>query len=233
LLCWAVKNGYAIYDDINSQKIPGLERFRHLIDVENPWPLSVIEQYAIVECSSELATCCFAGQLMLQAMGLGGWMHDGINKIAALGGFAEDGVKGLLFKYDLDQKTGLPNFTGLPGYFEAFCPPNYPDMQKAVEALERRRFGKGGPFHPKTPGPWKESEEVRGSTEAFSEEFKECVALMAQYVYDRFGKFPATIPTCLIATFLQAHHLDLEFYDHHFKEGAYLKTHKAHMEKWH
>jgi hypothetical protein len=33
--------------------------------------------------------------------------------------------------------------------------------------------------------------------------------------------------------FLQAHHLDLDFYDRHFKPGAYLETHKRHMERWH
>jgi hypothetical protein len=28
-------------------------------------------------------------------------------------------------------------------------------------------------------------------------------------------------------------HLDLDFYDHYFKSGAYPTTHKEHMEKWH
>jgi hypothetical protein len=33
--------------------------------------------------------------------------------------------------------------------------------------------------------------------------------------------------------FLQAQHLDLGFYDHHFRPGAYLDTHRRHMEVWH
>lgn len=33
--------------------------------------------------------------------------------------------------------------------------------------------------------------------------------------------------------YLQAHHLDLDFYDHHFKPGAYLETHAQHMTLWH
>jgi hypothetical protein len=37
----------------------------------------------------------------------------------------------------------------------------------------------------------------------------------------------------LIATVLQAHHLDLEFDDHHFAPGAYLWTHAQHMADWH
>jgi len=56
---------------------------------------------------------------------------------------------------------------------------------------------------------------------------------MAQYVYDRFGKFPGTVPSILIATYLQAHHLDLEFYDHFFQSGSYLDTHAQHLARWH
>ena len=33
--------------------------------------------------------------------------------------------------------------------------------------------------------------------------------------------------------YLQAHHVDPEFYDEFYKPGAYLKTHAEHMEKWH
>jgi hypothetical protein len=32
---------------------------------------------------------------------------------------------------------------------------------------------------------------------------------------------------------LQAHHLDLDFYDEHFEPGAYLDTHAGHMQRWH
>ena len=37
-------------------------------------------------------------------------------------------------------------------------------------------------------------------------------------------KFPATIPSIFAFMYLQAHHLDLSFYDHYFKPGAYLST---------
>jgi len=32
---------------------------------------------------------------------------------------------------------------------------------------------------------------------------------------------------------LQAHHIDLDFYDKFYKPDAYLKTHASHMERWH
>jgi len=121
----------------------------------------------------------------------------------------------------------------LPGLFAGYCPPHYPDMRAAVEAFAGRKFGPGGPFHQDTPGPWRESPRVRSSAQVHSEEFKERVAIMAQYIYDRFGKFPGTVPSIFVLTYLQAHHLDLEFYNAHFGPGAYLKTHADHMARWH
>ena len=74
---------------------------------------------------------------------------------------------------------------------------------------------------------------VRGSANPITEEIKECAALQAQYIYDTYGKFPATIPSIFLLTYLQAQHIDLDFYDHFFNPGAYLSTHKNHMRKWH
>jgi hypothetical protein len=233
ILCFLVQNGYGIYDDIHREPIAGLEDFRHLVDVDNPLPLTFMEQYALTECTAELSTCCYAGVLMLQAMGLGGWMFDGIDRYTVLGASGNPDVPGLGFRYDTDERWALPNPTGLPEVFEGFCPPHYPDMRAAIDAFVQRKFGPGGPFNPDTPGPWKESSRVRGSAQVHSEEFKACVALMAQYIYDRFGKFPGTVPSIFILMYLQVHHLDLEFYDHYFKPGAYLRTHAEHVARWH
>ncbi len=81
-------------------------------------------------------------------------------------------------------------------------------------------------YNPNTPGARNDSPNVRASANPYTEEFKECVALQAQYVYDTYGKFPATVPTLFLLTYVQAQHLDLEFYDHYFKTGAYITTHK-------
>jgi hypothetical protein len=106
-------------------------------------------------------------------------------------------------------------------------------MRSAVDAACERKFGPGGPFHPDTPGPWKDSRKVRSAAKVHSERFKECVTLQAQYVYDAFGKFPATVPSMFLIMYLQAHHLDLDFYDEFYKPGSYLKSHADHMKQWH
>lgn len=233
ILCFLVQNGFCIFDDIHNEKIAALEKFRTLVDVENPYPLSFIERYAITEVTAELSTACYAGMLALQAMGLGGWMFDGIDPFTVLGASGDPEVPGLGFRYDADDRWPLPNITGREGVFAAHCPPHFPDMRAAVESVARRKYGPGGPFNRETPGPWKETPKVRGAAEVHSEEFKECVATMAQHVYDRFGKFPGTMPSIFHLMYLQAHHLDLDFYDHHFDPGAYLETHRRHMADWH
>ena len=48
-----------------------------------------------------------------------------------------------------------------------------------------------------------------------------------------FGKFPGTVPTLFILNYVQAHHLDLAFYDRFFQPGAYLRSHADHMQRWH
>ncbi len=233
ILCFIVQNGSCLIDDLHGEPIPGLERFRHLVNVDAPFPLSFVEQYALTEATAELACSCYAGVLMLQAMGLGGWMFDGIDRHTVLGATGDPRAPGLRFRFDADPRWTLPNPTGLPGVFEAFCPPRYPDMRAAVDALCERKFGAGGPFHPGTPGAWKESPRVRGAAKVHDPEFRECVALMAQYIFNRFGKFPGTVPSVFCLTYLQAHHLDLDFYDTHFQPGAYLPTHARHLERWH
>ncbi len=81
---------------------------------------------------------------------------------------------------------------------EAFCPPHYATMREAVEAAHVRKFGAGGPFHPETPGPWKNSARVRSAAQVHNEEFKECVAPQAQYVFDTFGKVPGKVPSIFV-----------------------------------
>ncbi|MGA0559992.1 hypothetical protein ACO2Q8_25240 [Larkinella sp. VNQ87] len=230
-LCFLVQNGYCIYDDTNNRKIEELEKFKHLVDIENPYPLSFMEQLCLTEATAELTTSCYAGMLMLQATGLGGWMFDGIDRFSLLGASGNPAVPGLGFQYRTVNNSPLPDITGLPGVFEAFCPPNYKDMREATRALVERKFGTGGPFHKNTPGPWKESSRIRSSAQFHSPEFQECVATMAQYIFDTFGKFPGSVPAVFCLTYLQAHQLDLDFYDHFFQEDSYLYTH-ANRKKW-
>jgi hypothetical protein len=232
-VCYMLQNGLVLYDDINKSSIPGIEQFKNIVDVKNVWPLTFVEQWSLSELTVELGASCYAGTLMLQAMGLGGWMFNGIDPFAMLGASGDPEIPGLGFRYDEDERWPYPNPTGLEGVMEGYCPPHHSDMRAAVDAICERKFGPGGPFHPDTPGPWKESSKVRSSALVHDERFRECVALQTQYVYDTFGKFPGTGPSMFLIMYLQAHHIDLDFYDKFYKPGAYLKTHAEHMARWH
>jgi hypothetical protein len=232
-LCYMLQNGLVLTDDIHRRSIPGIEKFKGIVDVNSTWPITFVEQWSLAELTTELAAGCYAGTLMLQAMGLGGWMFNGIDAFAFLGASGNPDVPGLGFRYDTDERWPYPNPTGLAGVMEGFCPPHYPDMRAAVDAACERKFGPGGPFHPDTSGPWKDSRAVRSAAQVHSEEFRECVALQARYIVDTFGKFPGTVPSIFCIMHLQAHHIDLEFYDRFFRPGACLRTHTEHMKKWH
>jgi len=232
-LCYMLQNGLVVTDDIHRKSIPGIEKFKDIVDVNNCWPLTFVEQMSLAELTAELSTSCYAGALTLQAMGLGGWMFNGIDPFSILGASGNPAVPGLRFRYDMDERWPYPNPTGLEGVMEGFCPPHYPDMRAAVEAICEKKFGPGGPFNPQTPGPWKNSAKVRSAAEVHTESFRECVALQAQYICNTFGKFPGTTPSIFAVVYLQAHHLDLEFYDTFYKPGAYLSTHAQHMTRWH
>jgi hypothetical protein len=196
ILCFFVQNGYAIYDDVNDRRIAGLEEFAGLVDVEEPFPLTFTEQYALTEATAELATACYAGVLMLQAMGLGGWMFDGIDRFSMLGASGNPEVPGLGFRYDDNERWSTPNPTGRDGVFEAYCPPHYPDMAAAVEAFAERKFGSGGPFNRETPGAWSDSPGVRGSAQVHDEEFKGCVALRRSTSSTSLASSPARCRPC-------------------------------------
>jgi hypothetical protein len=222
--------GICITDDINKVPIPGVGDFVDLVDPQNPYPLSFLEKWSIAEVTAELSTSCYGGMLMLQAMGLGGWMFNGIEPFSLLG--ASDN-RGLGFRSDKDERWTTPNVTGLEGVFESLTPPHVNDMGEAVERVVERKFGEGGPFHQRTPGYYKDTREVRSRAKVHDERFKECVRVQAQYILDTFGRFPGTVPAVFVMQYLQAQHIDLDFYDSFFEKGSYLGTHEHHMERWH
>jgi hypothetical protein len=59
------------------------------------------------------------------------------------------------------------------------------------------------------------------------------MAEVAQYIYEKHGKFPGTFSTIVLPGYVQAVHLDTDYYDTFYKTGAYLKSHAEHMEVWH
>ena len=74
----------------------------------------------------------------------------------------------------LTAVAGNRGWLNLIPYNENYLP-HYSDMRAAVEAYVHRKFGEGGPFHSKTPGPYKNNPKTRGNGKIHNEEFIVCV----------------------------------------------------------
>jgi hypothetical protein len=237
LLAMAIGNGNVIMDDEAGRPAGNLEPFMRsgLLDESRRVPMSVLQQMAYEANCSELAFMAHNIVLTMQGMGLGGLYFNGLNRWSILGAFAGEGIEGFGFRFVRDGRWKLPNPVGLDGHFEALCPPYYQDMHTAVSAFVDRKFGRDGAYDLTTPGhgPWQQTTAVKESVTPYDEEFVSCLGEVAQYIYDKYGKFPGAFTTIVLTGFVQAVHLDTEFYDTHYQEGAYLDTHTDHMSRWH
>ncbi len=235
VMAMLIGNGVVIMDDVDKRPAGNLTPFikSGLLTEEKKFPLSVVIQSMYEANCSELAFMGHNIVLTMQAIGLGGLYYNGLNRWSILGAFADDGIKGLGFRFIKDERWSLPNPVGLDGIYEALCPPYYTDMHEAVKEFVRRKFGDGGAYDPATGGPWNKDGDVKSSVTPYSTEFIDCLGEIAQYIYDKHGKFPGSFTTIVLPGFVQTQHLDTEFYDRHYKEGAYLETHAKHMKTWH
>ena len=209
ILCFFAQNGYC---DLRRRQRPARSRARAVQRAgrrRRAVPLTFAEQYALTEATAELATAatpaCSCCRRWASAAGCSTgstasrcWAPRAIRRARASG-----------FRYDKDERW----------------PTRTPPVARASSRRTARRTTRtwprrsrrsrsassapGGPFNRDTPGAWSDSPGVRGSAQVHDEEFKACVALQAQYVFDTFGKFPGTVPTLFILNYVQAHHLDL------------------------
>lgn len=190
--------------------------------------------------------------LSIQAMGLGGWVHAGFYGPLLLGDseYASYGP-GLRFRYESPKKsllrllrraiTPLPawraNPVGLDDVIEGFCPPYYDSMDEAVDALIATKYGPGGTYQET-----KFFEQVfkPGVTDRFldevphyPEEIIACAKDVCNYIYRTYGRFPAHVDAMYVpGVWVQAHHLDLDYYDQLFASG-YTNTQAEHQSLWH
>jgi hypothetical protein len=49
------------------------------------------------------------------------------------------------------------------------------------------------------------------------------------YIFETYGGFPAGTDAIHLMWFVQAHHIDTDYYDRFFNRGAYGPTHVSHM----
>jgi hypothetical protein len=231
---FAAKNGPGmnIVDDRYGFRPAGTEKWikSGFLDERNIIPLSQVERQACYYMFSEPAVICQSMFLATEALGIGGWMHCGF--------LSRDVFKALGFTTVIprDQPV-LANPVGLDGIFQAYCPPYFPNMDAAVEAvltpLLRQSPSSVTPAQPRHVPYLMSDEEHHSGAVEISDEGIACSKAVCNYIYETYGRFPGSLDAMHLMWFMQAHHLDTDYYDMYFRSGAYGPTHAAHLAAWH
>jgi nitroreductase len=214
--------GFNIVDDRHGNRPAGTERWLKsgLLDAELVLPLSILERQACYYVFSEPAAICQNMFLATEALGLGGWKHCGFLSLEIL--------ERMGFQF---AAGGGPfgNPIGLDGVLTASCPPCYPTMDAAVDAVFSRSPREAAAAVPHRPS----SEQHRSGAIRLSAEGLACTKAVCNYIYDTYGRFPGTTDAMHLMWVMQAHHIDTDYYDRFFGSDAYGPQHAAHMATWH
>ena len=107
-------------------------------------------------------------------------------------------------------------------------------MDAAVDFVLDLRWGESGIFSAPEGRrvPWRSAEVARGVPPP-SEEAVEATKTLCRYIWNTYGRFPATIDPFLMTVWYQAAHLDVEFYDRYYPPEALPAHVRSHMHDWH
>ncbi len=188
--------------------------------------------------------------LLLQAMGLGGWIHASVAPPHLLGNPYESTQKGLRFTFQKPRFNPLDILrwgtfltgpraqpVGLGDLIQCMCPPYYKTMSDAVDAVIASKYGSQGIYTDQDyfRQIFQGNDGVRYVKEVphYDPRVIECVKDVCTYIYKTHGRFPAHVDAIYVpGVWLQAHHLDLKYYDSLFKNG-YTTTQEHHQQRWH
>lgn len=224
--------GYKVFDDIKGGGPAGIKKW-----IDNGTlkgvdaPLSMLEYTLFVGNLAAPFHALQNMQLVAEAMGLGSIIMTGYIGLIVL--------QSLGFRYN-EAKEGSGallnlNPVGLDGVFGSYQPPYYKTMDDAVDAFIEKKFGSGGIFTSDYSGivPYKDWKKVQPGYPVPSKEVIQIVKDYCNYIFDTFGRFPATFDTIVMPEWLQVHHLEEEFYDKYGLDKLLNETHRKHMGLWH
>lgn len=124
----------------------------------------------------------------------------------------------------------------------SYAPPYYSSMEDAVQAVVDDKYRSGGVYgggergvfeHRKANAGWQEPDQVSSEVPEISEKAVSATVSCLEYIWDRYGRFPATYPPFHTLMGFQAGHVDEGFYNEHYRSESLSDTHRYHMEQWH
>jgi hypothetical protein len=176
--------------------------------------------------------------LMAAALGLGGFAHFAAHPYAwpralgfrmqqiplsrAIGANRVTAAALRALKRDLPVPTPLGLERAGEALITPWCPPYYPSMRAAVLAFVDAKYRAGsGLFRDGgAASAWRDGAAVQAGIPAYPDEVIEATCAYCEYVYARYGRFPAySGPTRTVLAY-QAHHLDPAFYERFYQPGA-------------
>jgi hypothetical protein len=80
---------------------------------------------------------------------------------------------------------------------------------------------------------WREPQAIANSVADIGDAAAEATVAYCEYLYRRYGRFPVYMPPFRTVLGFQAGHLDVEFYDRHYRPESLSATERQHMEQWH
>jgi hypothetical protein len=243
--------GAFVLDERNHFRPAGLGRFAasrggHLEDNPNRGRVATlrqVEQFVTEFVTVEQGMMLQNLGLMSQALGLGGFPNFANHEFAwfqALGFRMEQmpasrylgaGPLVSLAMRLLKRDPLVPYPVGLERdgnvLLKPFCPPHYRSMTEAVRAVVEIKFGANGVFRSAAGSAWANHGEVARQVPPVSEAAIAATTAYCEYVWGRYGRFPAYKPPYGTVLGFQACHLDAEFYDRFYRAEALGATQRA------
>lgn len=250
---------YFVVDERNGFRPAGIAPFArsrggHLLDDPAAGRLATVGfietwlcEFAAIEQGGMLQNLA----LMTQALGLGGFPHFAAHPFVWFEtlGFRMESIPfsrtigaGFLMKYLLrllNKDIPVPTALGLEHDGEViikpYCPPYYRNMEEAVLAFVEYKYaaGKGTFRDGAVASGWRDGAAVQAGIPKYADKTIAATIAYCEYVYNRYGRFPAVSGPFRTILAHQAHHLDLEFYERFYRPEVLSETQREHWKRWH
>jgi len=83
------------------------------------------------------------------------------------------------------------------------------------------------------PAPFRQPQVLQDEVPVSSDEVVQMTKDICRYIYATYGRFPAQLDAMNMCMWLQAHHLETDYYDRFMQPGAYHDAIANHMQVWH
>jgi hypothetical protein len=133
--------------------------------------------------------------------------------------------------------VGLSDPGGQGDLIRGYCPPNYPSTDAAIDDLIAKKYLNPDSTYRRISG-WDQvfkdgmAKTFIDEVTHYDDDVINCAKDVCNYIYNTYGRFPAHVDAIWApGVWLQAHHVDLEYYERFFR-GGNTETQRRHIDYW-